>query len=194
MIEITNDPKASADFQLAIEALKNAQLRDELVLEQITAPSKMAHEAVAFSVNVNPDHELETSDPGTGRFVLLHDLKPHDQWGSNFRIVTFSKSPLETNIGDDAEISNICWSWLLEALEYRGAQFSLEAGTATRIISTGHGSLDKQSDHAELELRASWTPTGDFGRHLEAWQDLVCLMSGYAIDPTKVASIKTRAR
>ncbi|MTA92198.1 MAG: DUF3000 family protein, partial [Actinobacteria bacterium] len=47
-----------------------------------------------------------------------------------------------------------------------------------------------QSDHAELEIRASWSPTNtNAAAHLEAWQDLVCIMSGLPNLPAGVSSL-----
>lgn len=183
MIEITNDPNGSAAFQAAVEQLKQANLRSELDFEQIPAPAKLATSAIAFSFNVKPSSKNETSDLGTGRFVLLHETTPQEQWMSNFRVVTFCKSPLETNIGLDEDASDLAWSWLLEALANRACDYVAIAGTTTRIVSTGHGSLENQAQHAEFELRASWSPVADFSNHLEAFQDLLCAMSGFAIDP-----------
>lgn len=183
MIEITNDPQAGAAFQAAVEELKTANLRAELEFEQIPAPGKLATDSIAFAVNVKEDYKHENADLGTGRFVLLHEPATQEQWASNFRIVTFSKSPLESNIGADEDASDLAWSWLLEALANRCAEYENIAGTSTRIISTGHGSLEGQAPHAEFELRASWSPNGAYATHLEAWQDLVCAMSGFAIDP-----------
>lgn len=183
MIDITNDLAASAAFQAAVEQLKSANLRQELDFEQIPAPGNLAADSIAFAVHVKPGTKSENSDLGTGRFVLLHEPEGSQQWASNFRVVTFCKSPLETNIGIDEDASDLAWSWMLEALANRGAEHKNIAGTSTRIISKGHGSLTHQPDHAEFELRASWSPKGDFSKHVEAWMDVVCAMSGFAIDP-----------
>ena len=139
-------------FASAIEALRQATVRTELNLEQIPAPAKLAPDAVAFAASVHSLEAGDSLDLGTGRFVLLHDPKPQDQWGGNFRIVAFAKSPLETFIGAESMITEVAWSWLHDALHQRGAQFSHEAGTATRVISQGFGSLSGHSDHAELCL------------------------------------------
>jgi hypothetical protein len=106
--------------------------------------------------------------------------------------VAFAKSPLETEIGSDEEISEVAWAWLMEALRNRGAEFSHEAATITRVISSGFGSLANQSHHAELEMRASWSPLGNFAAHMEAWQDLVCMMSGYPLLPAEVTALHGR--
>jgi hypothetical protein len=184
---------ASAAFQRAVHELSQTELRSELVITQIPSPKGLAKEAVAFTADVSSEHISDTADAGTGRFVLLHEPKPQEQWGGVFRIITFSKSPLETLIGADEMISEVSWAWLLEALENRSAEYSHEAGTTTRIISSGFGSLAGQSDHAELEMRASWSPAGDIAKHFAAWQDLICMMSGYPLfpsEPTRLNRVK----
>jgi len=71
------------------------------------------------------------------------------------------------------------WTWLMDSLKNRGAEFHSEAGTSTRILSTGHGSLFTQPQHSEIEIRASWAPAdSDLRPHLEAFQDLISLLSG----------------
>ncbi|MEY4067183.1 MAG: hypothetical protein RIQ44_395 [Actinomycetota bacterium] len=192
MIDISLSESSSGSFQLAVQSLREAELRDELHINQIAAPSKLATEAVAFGADVCDDKGDDHTDSGTGRLVLLHEPKPQDQWGGNFRIVAFAKSPLETEIGSDEEISEVAWAWLMEALRNRGAEFSHEAATITRVISSGFGSLANQSHHAELEMRASWSPLGNFAAHMEAWQDLVCMMSGYPLLPAEVTALHGR--
>lgn len=192
MIEISLR-SGTAEFLTALDQFALVEGRHELSVTEIPAPSKLAKEAIAFGADMRGDHVTEHADAGTGRLVMLHEPKPSEQWGGNFRIIAFAKSPLETHIGADEEISHVAWAWLMEALYNRGAQFSHEAGTTTRIISSGFGSLSGQSDHAELEMRASWTPKGDFGPHLEAWQDLICMMSGYPLLPPEVSALPQRA-
>jgi hypothetical protein len=193
VIEISHKDGSSA-FENALTQIREAILRPELSVNQIPAPGKLAKEAVAFAADVSGEHLTEHADAGTGRLVLLHELKPQEQWGGEFRIIAFAKSPLETHIGADEEISEVAWAWLMEALLNRGAEFSHEAGTTTRIISSGFGSLAGQSDHAELEMRASWSPTGNFAAHVEAWQDLICMMSGYPLLPAQVSALHGRKK
>lgn len=189
MIEVEIDEGAPAEFRLAVESLRAASVRDELVLQQIDAPGKLAKHEVAFSANIDAASTDVATDLGTGRFVLLWDPDEPEPWGSRFRVITFAKSPLETDIGADEQISDVAWAWLTEALQNRHANFIAEAGTATRIISSGYGALSNQSDHAELEIRASWSPVDtNANAHLEAWQDLVCIMSGLPNLPAGVSS------
>ena len=190
MIEIEIPEGAPAEFRLAVESLRAAAVRDELVIQQIDAPGKLAKHEVAFSANVDATATDVASDLGTGRFVLLWDPEEPEPWHSRFRVITFAKSPLETDIGADEQISDVAWAWLTESLQNRHASFIAEAGTATRIISSGYGALSNQSDHAELEIRASWSPIDTNAHaHLEAWQDLVCIMSGFPNLPAGVSSL-----
>ena len=190
MIEFETPEGAPAEFLVAMESLRSATLRHELVIEQIAAPGRLAKFEIAFSAQVDATATGVASDLGTGRFVLLWDESEPEPWHSRFRVITFAKSPLETNIGADEMISDVAWAWLTESLENRGAKFIAEAGTATRIISSGYGALSNQSDHAELEIRASWSPVNtDAAAHLEAWQDLVCIMSGLPNLPAGVTSL-----
>lgn len=193
MIAIEFDESGSADFRLACLALQNAEIRPELNVRQIEAPANLARHAIAFSCDVEQKSSSAKIDQGTGRFVLLWDDLPQENWTTNFRIICFAKSPLETDIGFNDESSDLAWAWLNAALGLRGASYEAEAGTTTRVISVGHGSIAGQNPHAELELRASWCPTGDsIAAHLEAWQDLICMMSGYSLHGEEVPSIERR--
>lgn len=194
MIELDPQPESAPEFRLALDQLLSASFREELKLEEIPAPSNLATHAVAFSANVVARSTEDVStDSGTGRMVLLWDPVPQESWESNFRTIIFAKSPLETDIGSDDMIADVAWAWLTEALNNRSAKYVAAAGTATRVISRGYGALAGQSDHAELEVRASWSPVDGFvGAHLEAWQDLLCIMSGFPHLPAGVFSIDSK--
>jgi hypothetical protein len=43
-------------------------------------------------------------------------------------------------------------------------------------------------------MRASWSPTGNFAAHVEAWQDLICMMSGYPLLPAQVSALHGRKK
>ncbi|MFM7014286.1 MAG: DUF3000 domain-containing protein [Actinomycetota bacterium] len=182
MLEISDVKETAAEFQLAVMSLRQANIRPELEITEIPSPDRLAKHSLALAAQIGGGkNDLER---GSGRFVLLNSDAPQDGWGGNFRIVCFAKSPLETDIGADEMITDVCWAWLIDALERRGAHYQAEAGTITRVISQGFGSIADQSDHAELELRASWSPTdSNFSAHLEAWQDLMCMMSGLPPEP-----------
>ena len=78
MIDIELPEGTSPEFRLAVESLHSATLRDELSIEQITAPAKLATHAVAFAANVASKIADVASDLGTGRFVLLWDTNEQE--------------------------------------------------------------------------------------------------------------------
>jgi Protein of unknown function (DUF3000) len=193
-MEINYHEADSAEFRAAVESLRTAELRDELVIQQIDAPADLATNAMAFTASIS-DELSGPNDQGTGRFVLMWEPKKNEAWASNFRVVCFGKSPLEAEIGADDLGSDVAWAWLIEALTNRNADYAASAGTATRIISRGYGTLSTQHDHAEIEVRASWSPlSNELKNHFEAWQDFICIMSGFAHLPAGVTPLAKRVR
>jgi hypothetical protein len=45
---------------------------------------------------------------------------------------------------------------------------------------------------AQLEIRASWTPTEDLTPHVEAWGELLCTAAGLPPVPDGVATMPNR--
>ncbi|WP_460945187.1 DUF3000 domain-containing protein [Okibacterium endophyticum] len=166
-------------FQAALESVRKANPRSELEVSEIAAPGQLAPHAVALSADVTPSRHGADSELGTGRFILLHDPSEPEAWGGSFRIVCFAQAPLETEIGLDPFLADVAWSWLVDALDARGASYTAASGTATKIISTGFGELAAQGDGAQIELRASWTPLdSDVSAHVEGWGELLCMLAG----------------
>jgi hypothetical protein len=194
MVEIKQQIGVSAEFRMALESLRNAEPRPEVEIKEILAPQDLAKHAVAFSCDVKADSAHEKIDLGTGRMVVLWDTEPQESWASRFRVIIFAKSPLETDIGADEFSAGVSWAWLISALENNGAGYAAEAGTSTRVLSTGYGSLSNQKEHSEVELRASWSPTDlELGSHLAAWQNLICMMSGHPLQNENLSRIDKRA-
>lgn len=167
--------------------------RPDFVVREIPAPTGLAPAAVAFAGDVRPDGH-DDSPYGTGRFILLHDPDEPEPWDGPWRIVCFAQAPLETEIGTDPLLADVAWSWLIDALEGRGAAHHSVSGTATRTISKGFGSLAAQGDGSQIELRASWSPTGALGPHLEAWAELVCMLAGLPPGSEGIAVLGARGR
>jgi len=166
-------------FARAVAALQSAQPRHELTITEIPSPTGLAPYSVALAADVTPASHGVDSPLGTGRFILLHDPAAPDAWGGGFRVVCFAQAPLETEIGLDPFLAEVAWSWLVDALDGRGARYSAASGTATKILSTGFGELEGQGDGALIELRASWTPADDeLGSHVEGWSELLCMLAG----------------
>jgi hypothetical protein len=193
MVEIMLEDEVPGVFQKAVDSLRAVSERPELGLIQIPAPRNLASFSVAFAASTESHGILSDESLTTGRFVLLHEEKDQAEWNGNFRIVCFVKSPMEIDIADDQLVGDVTWGWLTSALKERNAKFHDAAGTATRVISSGYGMLGHQADHAELELRASWTPESeDLRAHLDAWQDLIALMAGHQQLPSNVSSLNVQ--
>ena len=171
-------------FAAAAARLREARLRSELQVREIPAPERIAPRSIALAAGVahgssHPTDAQGDSPYGAGRLILLHDPASADDWGGPFRIICFAHAPLEVEIGVDPFIADVAWSWLIDALDSRGAQYDYASGTATKTLSTGFGTLESQGDAAQIEIRASWTPHGDdFAAHAEAWGELLCLLAG----------------
>jgi len=123
----------------------------------------------------------------------LHDPDGVDAWGGTFRIVCFAQAPLETEIGLDPFLAEVSWSWLVDALDARDAQYTAASGTATKILSSGFGELAEQGDGAQIELRASWTPLEqDVSAHVEGWGELLCMLAGLPPTTEGVTMLSTK--
>jgi hypothetical protein len=168
-----------AAFEAAVQAVRAAATRPELVMNEIPSPANLAPYSLALAADVNPERHGSDSELGTGRFILLYDPDEPEAWGGAFRVVCFAQAPLETEIGLDPFLADVTWSWLVDALDTRGARYTAPSGTATKIISSGFGELSSQGDGAQIELRASWTPADfDVTAHVEGWGELLCMLAG----------------
>lgn len=176
------DPKAPAQFAAASLSLADPFLRQELNTAQIPAPDQIAPWALAFAAQA-PNPADTPMNRGVGRIVFLYDPEQYETWGSNMRVIAYGKSPLENDLGIEEDVAHFWWGKLMQALRMHGAQFSHEAGTVTKMTSTGMGSLANDPNASEVEMRASWSPQQDeLGPHLAAWQDLIAAMAGYGMD------------
>ncbi len=166
-------------------------------MTEIPAPGTLAPHSFAMAADVTPARHGSDSDLGTGRFVLLYDPAAPDAWGGAFRVICFAQAPLETEMGVDPFLADVAWSWLVDALDARGARYTAASGTATRILSTGFGELESQGDGAQIELRASWTPADhDITAHVEGWGELLCMLAGLppAIEGVSLLSARRAGR
>ncbi|MFS0852027.1 DUF3000 domain-containing protein [Microbacterium sp. 179-I 3D4 NHS] len=188
---MTAHPDAGTLFDSAAAELRETAFRGDIVVHEIATPQGLAPFALAFSADVRPDEHGE-SVYGTGRFVLLHDPDEPDAWGGAWRIVLFAQAPLETEIGTDPLLADVTWSWLVDALDSRGAVYRSPSGTSTKTLSKGFGGLALEGDGAQIELRASWTPEGPFRPHVEAWAELVGMLAGLPPGSEGIAVIGAR--
>lgn len=186
-------PDAPADFVRAAESLIAAGVRPEVSVEVIPSPTRIAPHSAAISGEVLASGNTESLH-GTGRLILMHDDDQIASWGGPFRIVCFAQAPLDADIALDSMLSEVTWSWLTDALAASGANYANASGTATRVLSQGFGELADQGESAHIELRASWSPSGDdMTGHVQAWATLLCMLAG--LPPTSDAvSMKAHKR
>lgn len=196
MVARTAPDDAPLEFQRALEALRTARLRPEVVLSEAPAPQRIAPHSVALTADVLDRTGRTGGDPeevSTGRFVLLHDPSAPAPWGGTFRAVTFVRAELEPEMGVDPVLGAVGWSWLLDALADRGAAYSHEGGTVTRVVAESFAALAERGSDVSIEIRASWTPHGDdLAAHLLAWTDLLCTVGGLPPLPDGVSALPGR--
>ena len=94
------------------------------VVTRSPRPRASRRSAVALAGDVRPARHGVDSELGTGRFILLYDPEEPEAWGGAFRIVCFAQAPLETDIGIDPFLADVAWSWLVDALDARGAHYA----------------------------------------------------------------------
>ncbi|MEB4616187.1 DUF3000 domain-containing protein [Leucobacter sp. M11] len=190
---VTNGEFPPAAFSNAAEQIRALSFRDEVRVREIASPERTAPRSLALAADVFGPEDESPAEHGSGRFILLNDPASEADWGSPFRVVCFAQAPLELEIGSDPLLADVAWSWLLDALEARGAEVAGASGTASQVLSTGFGSLREQGDGAQIEIRASWTPLGDrFDAHAAAWADLLCQLAGIPANGERVASLTQR--
>lgn len=160
------------------------------------APSRIAPYAMAISAEVIGLRALGKGDElASGRFVLLFDPSAPEPWDGVWRAVTFARAVFDPELANDPLLGAVGWSWLKEALEHRAATHRADAGTVTRVVSESFGGLADRGASVEMEIRASWTPTGpDMGAHLQAWADLLCTVAGLPPVPEGVTALPRQGR
>jgi hypothetical protein len=184
---------APEEFQRALESLRSAKPRREIVLAETPAPGRLAPHSVAMGAEVVAvDREL-----ASGRLVLLHDPAGHEAWQGTFRVVTYVRADVEPEMAIDPLLAGVGWAWLTEALGAHDADFIAASGTVTRVTSESFGGMASEPASAQVEIRASWTPvtsqTAPMGSHLLAWCDLLCTTAGLPPVPPGVLGLPTRA-
>jgi hypothetical protein len=186
MASPTAPPEA---FTHAVAGLRVAAPRAEILLEEITAPQRLAPYAFAISATV-----LRASDEvATGRLILLHDPAGHEAWQGNLRLVTLVTAELEDDMAGDPMLPAVAWTWLTDGLDQQGAAYTAIGGTITQTTSTRFGELAGPVPTADLEVRASWTPTaGSTEAHLRGWCAMLASTAG--LPPPGVTAISDRQR
>lgn len=183
---------APPDFEAALLSLRGMRMRPELHLEEVPPPTRIAPYALALTGEVNrgrdPDEML-----GSGRFVVLYDPEGQDAWNGEFRVIVMARATLEPEVGQDPLLGEVGWAWLTDALAECDADHHSLSGTVTRVLSETFGGLELRGGEVEVEVRASWTPTGtDLGPHLRAWALLLSQVCGLPPMPDNVSMLSRR--
>lgn len=179
---------APAEFRLAVKSMRRATFRPEVFVEDMPAPQRIAPYASALSADLT----LGEEDVASGRLVLLHDPSGNETWQGVFRCVAYVRAEIDAEQGSDPMLAEVAWSWLEEALTQHGAEHLAISGTVTCVTSQGFGSMSHEPQTAQIEIRASWTPTSDLQAHTEAWGELLCTASGLPPVPEGVATMPSR--
>ena len=192
MVVASREQSTPPLFDIAVQAILNMSWRPELKVEEIPAPAKIAPFAVAISAEV----ELNDEELGNGRLVLLHDPAGSASWDGDFRCVTYARADVDPEMVTDPLLTEVGWSWLIDALERNQADYTSPSGTVTAVSSRSFGGIADDPPRAEVELRASWTPiistSADVVRNLQAWSELLCLTAGLPPLPDGVVPIAPR--
>lgn len=197
------DPTAvPQQFRDAVASLQTMRPRPELRLCAVDAPPRLAPYTWAMGVEADaiagrPGEALaDLDEPDTsGRLILLHDPAGPDAWAGVFRLVCFVQARLDPEqLGDDM-LPVVGWSWLTEGLDQHGAGYVALGGTVTQTSSVRFGESARNTGHPhredDIELRASWTPTGaDLRPHAEAFCTLVANAAG--LPPVGAVSLGER--
>jgi hypothetical protein len=186
---------AALDFQAAVRDLQSVRLRPEISLTEVPAPGRIAPYSLAMTADVHGTVDTDDTELATGRLVVLHDPDFPEPWEGSWRLVSYARAELEAETGADPLLAEVGWSWLMDSLREAGAGFRAEAGTVTRVLSEGFGSLAEDGGSVEIEIRASWTPTGiDLGTHLAAWTNLLSTVAGLPPLPEGVVALPGQRR
>jgi hypothetical protein len=177
-------------WQVALDSLQSPTLRPEFSLEEVPAPQRLAPHSIALAVEaVDADDE----ELAVGRFIVLHDPDGQETWEGTFRVVSFVRAPIESDVVTDDLFDEVAWSWLTDALTDAGAQFHNASGTVTRTVSRSFAGLEDRSTETDLEIRASWSPdTEDLSMHMKAWLALVEKSSGLTPLPEGVTALSRK--
>ena len=172
-------------FTRAVSAFKQVEAREEILLEEVRAPEKLATYSYALGATVMRRGE----EVATGRLVLLHEPAGHEVWEGDTRLVCYVTAEVEPEMGGDPLLSQVAWGWLIDALDGQTDGYRAIGGTVTLTSSSRFGGLSGPTT-TDLEIRASWTPDGGTEKHLEAWCALLASTAG--LPPVGVAALPLR--
>ena len=118
-------------WQSALDSLQGPVLRPEFALEEVPAPQRLAPHSIALAVEAvdSDDEEL-----AVGRFIVLHDPDGQDTWDGNFRVVSFVRAPMESDVVTDDLFDTVSWSCLTDAIAL-SLQHTLPSTRYTKFVN-----------------------------------------------------------
>jgi hypothetical protein len=194
-------PEAFARVRAVLDAAADVP---HVTVSAIRAPDGLAPFAVAVGAEVHADAAFqrvtgeEIDELATGRIVVLHDPSAPAEWRGEFRIVSYVRAELEHEMGGEAMLGAVAWSWLRDALEAQDCEVREAGGTTTKVMSESFGTLSARPTTIDLEMRSSWTPVlgepEDIAHHFDAWIDLLTTVAGLPPLPEGVTALPGRRR
>lgn len=185
---------APEPFVRALRTLRGVPMRPEVALEEVPGPARIAPYSAALTAEVrSARRSVAAQELASGRFVVLYDPEGQEAWDGCFRLVTLVRAPMEVEVGTDPMLSEVAWTWFLDALSSAGLPAHAVGGTVTRVHSQTFGALAEHEERSDLEIRASWTSAQeDLAPHLSAWGTLLCTVAGLPPLPDGVVSLGSR--
>jgi hypothetical protein len=191
--------KSTFTFEEMIDLLRTFTPRNEIILEEVPAPQKLAAYSFAFTADISNGAVGDSEDEvASGRFVILHEPGGQDTWEGDFRCVTFMRADVDSEMQEDPLLPEVGWKWLLDSLNGTGAMYNAPSGTVTRVSSASFGKLSPRNDESEIEIRASWSPVitspDEMFAHVQAWCNLITEVAGLPPLPEGVSTIASARR
>jgi hypothetical protein len=107
------------------------------------------------------------------------------------RVVAYVRVELDAELAADPLLPEVGWSWLTDALDAAGAEYTALGGTVTDTSSARFGDIAGPARTDDLELRASWTPLdAELVKHGEAFCDLMSSVVG--LPPVGITTLGLR--
>lgn len=185
------------EFAMAVAAMRATRTRREIDLSPIRPPQRLAPYSFALGAEVLPQGDpaapVPEDGPGEafGRLILLYDPNGQQAWAGTMRLVTYFQCEIEPELADDPMLPEVAWSWLVEGLDERGAEYTALGGTVTATRSVRYGDIIGPERAHQLELRASWTPLEpELAEHVDAFCTVLSFAAG--LPPEGVQSLQRR--
>lgn len=193
-----NGQESNSPWEVATKSASSVVARSEITIAECAAPSRLAPHAFAMTADISTlvrdevdgDYDDEVA---TGKCIVLHDPSQPEAWQGEFRVVTYIRARIESELATDVLLDEVIWSWLEEALSEHDAKLTNLSGTVTRTLSKSFGALAGREDENDVEVRASWTPShADMTNHIQAWLEALARCAGLDPLPHGVSSLPRR--